>query len=197
MTQERENLVIISGPSGADKDKVIQGLIAKGIPIERVVTSTTRQIRDKETHGKEYYFISEDEMNEMIKNDEMAEHASVYGRINGVTKKELERVKNLKDKVGIWPIDEQGAIVMKNQYPNILTIAISAPPEELANRVNNRNEATDSIAQRMQSKNEWIGSSKTFEYTVQNKEDKLDNAVKEVLNILKKEGMIDKIAQNS
>ncbi len=164
------NLVIISGPSGAGKDSVIEGIAKQKMPIERVITSTTREIRKGETHGKEYYFISEKEMNNMIENGEMAENARVYGRLNGVTKKELERVKNLKNKVGIWRIDEQGAIAMKNKYPDILTIAISAPAEDLVTRVHRRGDTTNSISQRMQSKKEWTGSSKTFEYTVQNEE---------------------------
>jgi guanylate kinase len=191
------NLVIISGPSGAGKDSVIEGMVDQGIPIQRVITSTTRQIREGETHGREYYFVSEEEMTNMIRNDEMAEHARVFGRINGVTKKEVDRVRDLKDKIGIWRVDEQGAIALKNKYPDILTIAISAPPDELMSRVQKRGDTAESISQRMQSKKEWTGSSNTFEFTVQNKQNKLDNAVAEVISILEKEGMIDKTNENS
>ena len=64
-------------------------------------------------------------------------------------------------------------------------------------RVQKRGDTAESISQRMQSKKEWTGSSNTFEFTVQNKQNKLDNAVAEVISILEKEGMIDKTNENS
>ena len=60
------NLVIISGPSGAGEDSVIEGLIKRGLPIERVITTVDREMREGESEGNPYYFKSRKEIEKMI-----------------------------------------------------------------------------------------------------------------------------------
>lgn len=184
------NLVIISGPSGAGKDSVIDSLVRRGLPVERVVTSTTRAKRPGEVEGKSYYFISPEEMRRKIEDNEMAEWAQVYGEVYGVSKKELERVQALKNKIAIWRIEEQGARTARKEYPDILTIAIVAPREDLKKRAIGRGDAESKIAERIASEKEWTGEEGLFDYKVENKTGRINEAVEEVFNILKKESYL-------
>ena len=113
------NLVIISGPSGAGEDSVIEGMRERGIMVERVVTSITRPMRKGEVQGKAYYYISLEEFQKLEDNDELIEKAIVYGDKRGVTKKELERVQAQKNKVGTWKIDFKGLVTAKKLFPDI------------------------------------------------------------------------------
>jgi guanylate kinase len=72
-------LIVISGPSGAGKDTVMQRMKERGLPFHFVVTATTRPQRANEVHGRDYLFISNEEFARMIDEDELIEHAIVYG----------------------------------------------------------------------------------------------------------------------
>ena len=76
--QRHPLLIILSGPSGAGKDTVLQRMKERGLPFHFVVTATTRHARPGEVHGKDYFFISNDEFAEMIEKDELIEYAIVY-----------------------------------------------------------------------------------------------------------------------
>ncbi|MDD5464669.1 MAG: guanylate kinase, partial [Candidatus Moranbacteria bacterium] len=96
----KSNIFIISGPSGAGEDSIIGGL-EKLFDVERVITTSTRQMRPGESQANPYYFISKDEFAKKLKSGEFAEHAEQYnGNFYGVSKEELERVKN-SGKIGI------------------------------------------------------------------------------------------------
>lgn len=189
------NLVIISGPSGAGKDSIIEGLIERGLPIERVITGTTREPRRGESEGKPYYFLSQESMVAKIKQGEMAEHAQVYGNEYGVTKQELLRVQSLKDSIGIWRVDEQGVRNIRTRYPDALTIGIAAPTEDLLKRTAGRGDKQEQIKKRMASTKEWTGEEDLYDYRVENKEGKLGETIDEVVNILRSEGFLDKGGQ--
>ena len=93
------NLIIISGPSGSGKDSVIEGMAKRGLPIERVITTVTRPKRTGESEGNPYYFVSDAVFRAMMQKGELAEWAEVdNGRLYGVANKELERVKNMREK---------------------------------------------------------------------------------------------------
>ena len=187
--QRSTNLVIISGPSGAGKDAVIEELIRRGLPIERVITSVTRPKRPGEVEGKSHYFVSSEEIQLKIKNGEMAEWAEVYGNLYGVTNEELERVKSQKDKIGIWRIEEQGARTARKKYPDILTLAIVAPQAEIEKRRNRRADVSEEATQRVERK-EWTGEEGLYDYKVENREGELQKAVDHAVEILKKEHYI-------
>jgi guanylate kinase len=186
------NLVIISGPSGAGEDSVIQGLIERGIAIERVITTVTRDMRKGESKGKPYYFISPEEFDEMIKKDEIAEWALVYGNKYGVTKQELERVKSHKDKIGIWKIEWHGVKAAKKLFPDILTILITVPSiNELIERSTKRRQQSEQeIKQRVNFTKEWLEHKKLYDYEVLNEQGKLDETIDQVVEILRKEECI-------
>ncbi len=184
-----DNIVIISGPSGAGEDSIIGGLSAF-TTINRVITTTTREMRPGESQGSPYYFISKDEFQKKIDNNEMIEWAKQYNdNYYGVTKAELERVNALPG-IGTWKIEYQGVMTAQKLYPDILSIFIMADSlEVLASRIRSRgNVSEEFIQERMDYTKEWLKHTEIYDYQVINRQGKLDETIREIASILKKEG---------
>jgi guanylate kinase len=181
-----QNLFIISGPSGAGEDSVIDGL-AKILPIERTITTVTRSPRADESDGHPYYFVSEEQFQKKIASGEIVEYAKHYnGNYYGVTKTELERVA-ASEKIGIWKIDYKGVETAKKLFPGIMAILIAAPIEIISQRIRTRDNVTeDYIAERMAYTREWLKHTDIYDYTVTNEQGKLDQTIQEVIAIIKK-----------
>lgn len=185
------NLIVISGPSGAGKDAVIDGLFGRGLPLGRVITTTSRDIRAGESQNNPYYFVGEEEFSRLIANGEMLEHAEVFGKKYGVTKKEIERVKKMAAKTIIWKIDWQGVANVKNLIPDILAIFIMPPsPEILAERLAKRGRETKKQILARLNEKEWKNYNKLADYQVVNAEGKLEETINKVAEILNKEGCV-------
>ncbi len=183
------NVVIISGPSGAGEDSIIGGLSAF-TTVNRVVTTSTREMRPGESDGSPYYFISREEFAKKIESNEMIEWAKQYnGNYYGVTKAELERVNSMQG-VGTWKIEYQGVITAQKLFPEILSIFIMADSLDiLASRIRSRGNVTEEfIQERMEYTKEWLKHTDIYDYTVINHQGKLDEAIREIAQILKKEG---------
>ncbi len=183
------NVVIISGPSGAGEDSIIGGLSAF-TTINRVITTSTRDMRPGESDGSPYYFISKEDFAKKIENNEMIEWAQQYnGNYYGVTKAELERV-NAMPGIGTWKIEYQGVMTAKKLFPEILSIFIMADSLDiLAERIRSRgNVSEEFIQERMDYTREWLKHTEIYDYTVINHQGKLDVAIREIAEILKKEG---------
>jgi guanylate kinase len=186
---ELENVIIISGPSGAGEDSIIDGL-QKYAHINRVITTSTRDMRSRECDGSPYYFISKETFEEKIKNDEMIEWAKQYnGNLYGVTRSELARVNALPG-IGMWKIEYQGVITAKKLFPEIRSIFIMADSlDVLAERIRMRgNVSEEFIQERMEYTKEWLKYEDIYDYKVINHQGKLDEAIQEIVAILKKEG---------
>jgi guanylate kinase len=184
-----DHIVIISGPSGAGEDSVIDGL-QKYTRVNRIITTTTRAMRPGEREGEPYYFISKEEFEKKIAQNEMIEWAKQYnGNLYGVTRSELERVNALPG-IGTWKIEYQGVLSAKKLFPEIKSIFLMADSlEVLAERIRARSHVTEEyIQERMEYTKEWLKHEDIYDYKVINKQGKLDEAVKEIMEILKKEG---------
>lgn len=181
------NIFIISGPSGAGEDSVIEGL-KKILPTEKITTSTTRKIRPGEIHGVNYYFISEEEFKEKIKNDELAEWAQEYNaNFYGVTKEELARVEN-SGKIGLWKIEYKGVMTAKTKFPEIKSIYIAPPSLEILRQRIVRRDPTVSeeyLKERMDYTREWMKHEDIYDYKVVNEEGRLEETIQKVAEIIK------------
>lgn len=184
---ELHHIVIISGPSGAGEDSVIQEL-GKLTKVNKVVNTTTREIREGEVEGVDYYFVSKSEFKDKIKRGEMAEWAQEYNdHLYGVTNEELVRVENLGG-VGLWKMEYKGVTAMRDKFPNVTSILIYAPLEVLEARIRRRDTVTDEhVNTRMEYTQEWYKHLDIYDYVVENKEGLLAETVSEVMDILKKE----------
>lgn len=185
-------IVIISGPSGAGEDSIIEKL-AERIPIERVITTSTREMRPGESEGHPYHFISKEDFGKGVKEDKFFEYAEEYnGHWYGVTFDELKRVEET-GKVGVWKIEYKGVQKAKEIIPNILAIFIDAPLDVLESRIRRRDNASDEYVQeRMAYTLEWLKYKDIYDTEVINEEGKLDEAVDEAEDIIRKHLPLDK-----
>jgi len=188
---KNSNIFIISGPSGVGEDSIINGL-TKYFPIEKIVTTSTRPMRSRESQSNPYYFIDKQEFETRREKGDFIEWAEQYnGQLYGVTKQEIERVKSVSrrtDKIGTWKIEWKGVITAKKLFPEIPAIFITIPDlkilEERIRRRDNINEAY--IKERMAYTQEWMKHAYVYDYTVVNEEGKLDEAIKKVAEIIRK-----------
>ncbi len=189
---DTSRIIIISGPSGAGEDSIIEGLKNK-TPIERVITTTTREPREGESQGSPYYFISKDEFKRKIKNDEFVEWAQHYNdNYYGVTKEELQRVAN-SGALGVWKVDFKGVQSAKKMFPGIKAVLITVEsPEILKKRLIKRGETDEKyIEERMKYSNEFLKHKDLYDFVVVNKEGKLDEAIETLYNYLKENNFIN------
>jgi guanylate kinase len=182
---DMKNVFIISGPSGAGEDSIIDG-ISKLFPIERAITTTTRTMRPGESDGSPYYFISEEEFRKRLDRGEFIEHAEQYnGNLYGVTAQELDRLGR-SGKVGIWKIEYKGVESAKRLFPEVKAILISAPIDILEERIRRRdNPSEEFIRERMAYTKEWLKHTDIYDYVVENEQGKLDEAVEKVADIIR------------
>lgn len=179
-------LLVISGPSGVGKGTVCDFLLKDVSDINYSISATTRKKRPLEEHGKNYFFCSVDEFEEMISKGELIEYAKVHGNYYGTPKDfVIDSIKN--GKVVILEIDVQGAMQVKNNYPNATFIFILPPDiNELRNRIENRStEDEETINLRMKNAKEEMEYSSEYDYVVIN--NVVEETVKEIKNIINNE----------
>ena len=145
-------LIIFSAPSGAGKTTIVKHLLQQDFGLEFSVSATSREPRQGEIHGKDYYFLSEDEFREKIENEEFLEWEEVYsGIFYGTLKNEVERIRNFGKNV-IFDVDVVGGSNIKKLYGNEALAVFVKPPsvEELKNRLKNRStESEEKIKMRI------------------------------------------------
>jgi len=183
----KNKLFIISGPSGAGEDSVIEGL-EKLLPIKRVITTTTREKREDELNGESYYFISEKEFKKGISENKFCEHTRHYNnQFYGVTKEEIKKAIK-SDKIGVWKIEYKGVIAAKKIFPQIVAILIAPPSfEVIRQRLLKRGESEEFVQGRMDYTKEWLKHKGIYDYEVVNYEGKLDETVNKVKKIILRE----------
>ena len=121
-------LILITAPSGAGKTSITKFLLAKYSQLAFSISAATRQARLGETDGLDYYFLSVEEFNNRINNNDFIEWEMVYeGKYYGTLKTELQRIWQL-GKTPILDIDVKGAIHVQQQFQqNCLSIFIKPP----------------------------------------------------------------------
>ena len=183
-TKKTGELIIISGTTCAGKDTVVKKLLEGNNSIVKSTSYTTRPIRENETHGKDYYFVTKEMFEDKIKRDEFLEYARVqYKEYYGTPKKEVIDILNTGKDV-ILVIDVEGAKIIKEKYPNTLLIFILAPSmNELKRRIINRKtESKEQIIKRFQVAYREINEINNYNYVVIN--DDLDTCVNKVKSII-------------
>ncbi len=179
-------IIIITAPSGSGKTTLVKQLL-KALPeLSFSVSACTRQPREGEVHGKDYYFFDEQKFKELIAKDAFAEWEMVYeGKYYGTLKIELERIWE-ETNTPLVDIDVKGALAIKKTYPNnSLSIFIQAPSiEELRSRLINRGTETEkSLEERIAKANDELGFAHQFDTILVN--DDLATATQKLLHIVK------------
>lgn len=148
--QRRGLLFILSSPSGAGKSTIARMLLAEDDGIQLSVSATTRPMRPGEVHGRDYYFVDDDEFDRMLDEGAFLEWAHVFGRRYGTLKSEVMRsIEGGRDV--LLDIDWQGTQQLKQVDPDIVRVFILPPSmEELERRLRKRGtDADEVIAARM------------------------------------------------
>ena len=175
-------LIVISGPSGAGKGTICKAL-SEDQDLWISVSATTRKPRNGEVDGVNYFFLSKQEFTDKINEDDFFEYAEVYGNYYGTPKwKTLEAIYSGRDVV--LEIDIQGALKVKQQYPEGVFIFILPPSmEELKQRIINRGtETEESLIRRFKSAYQEVNYISKYNYAVVN--DTVENAVEKIKAIL-------------
>lgn len=142
---------IITGPSGAGKTTVADALLACSLPVSRVVTHTTRPIREGERTREHYYFLTEEVFKRLRAEGEFVETAQVYGNWYGTSKMELDRISS-EGKYPLLVVDIQGAKWWQDNYPEDCNVIFLRPPSvtELRRRLSLRcSENSEGIERRV------------------------------------------------
>ncbi|MGC9048615.1 MAG: guanylate kinase [Patescibacteria group bacterium] len=178
-------LFVISGLSGAGKDSVIEGLRKENLNFNWVITTTTRPMRSGESEGRPYHFVSKEEFEKMIQNNELLEWALVYGYYYGLQKKDVEKLLK-EDKPVILKIDYQGAKTIKNKFPEVIVIFIIPPSLEiLEKRLRTRGQDSEEvIKKRLAEAEKELSTLDQWDYVVKNEEGKLEKTVRQIKKII-------------
>jgi len=178
-------LLILSGPSGAGKDALLNRMKELGVPFHYVVTSTTRPPRTGEKDGVEYTFVSESGFQEMLQRGDLVESAKVYGYWYGVPKHEVKQALD-EGKDVVLKIDVQGAATIRNLLPGAVLVFLTLPSlEEYERRLRQRKTESDTdLKVRLGKVNEELRSLLIFDYVVVNRQDELDAAVDQIKAIV-------------
>jgi guanylate kinase len=187
-THPESLLIVISGPSAVGKDSVIQRMKERGCPFHFVVTATTRPRRNNEIHGVDYFFLSKDEFAEMIEHDELLEYAIVYNDFKGIPKQQVREALSSGMDV-MMRIDVQGAATIRKLCPEAVLIFLTTENEdEMVARLKTRqSENSDELKLRIATARQELKRIEIFDYVVVNHEDRLDEAVDEIMAIIQAE----------
>ncbi|HET7001943.1 MAG TPA: guanylate kinase [Puia sp.] len=188
-------LIIITAPSGAGKTSITRYLLQHFPQLAFSVSAATRHQRPDEMNGVDYYFMSLEEFQHKIQNQEFIEWEMVYeGRYYGTLKSEIQRLRN-NHKIPILDIDVKGAIHVQEQYPEqSLSIFVQPPSiEELKRRLEFRNtESPEALQDRLSKASYEISFRHHFNNIIVN--DNLQNACEEarhiVSNFLSRHGLL-------
>jgi guanylate kinase len=182
--QSPGKVIVIVAPSGAGKTTIAQRLLKEYPQIKFSVSATTRPPRKEETNGQDYYFLSNEEFDQKVANEEFLEWEFYSGNKYGTLRSEVDKLVES----GYFPlldIEVKGALNVQNLYGSgAISIFIEPPSmEELKNRLSNRgSETDDSLSKRLERAETEMEFSDHFDYSVIN--DDLDTAYAEVKEII-------------
>ena len=177
-------LIIFAAPSGAGKSSLIKKIIEiSKEKLQLSISATTRLPRKGEVHGKDYFFISDNEFNELKEKDAFIECANVHGNQYGTLKSFVH--EKLEEGISvILDIDVQGFAQIRETTEEMISIFIIPPSlDELENRLTSRGlDTNDAIEKRLLNAVEELRHAESFDYIVLN--DNFDNAIDQLSSII-------------
>ena len=186
-------LIVVSGFSGSGKGTIMKELLKNYDNYALSISATTRNPREGEVNGREYFFKTVDEFEKMIAQDELIEYARYVNNYYGTPRDYVES-QLLEGKDVILEIEIQGALKVKEKFPETLLLFVTPPDAKtLEERLVGRGtETADVIASRMSRAAEEAEGMGAYDYLIIN--DDLDTCVKNMHNIIQSEH--DKVSRN-
>lgn len=182
--KKRGMLVLYTGSSGVGKGTIMQELLKRDKNIRLSVSNTTRSPRKGEIDGVHYNFVTKEQFESLIKKDGYLEYAQYCGNYYGTPKQQVEDLLNQGYDVFL-EIEVCGGLQIMEKYPDVLSIFVLPPSiDTLEKRLRKRNtENEETILERLGQAKREIGFKDKYKYAVVN--DKLEDAVDEIINIIK------------
>ena len=171
-------ILIITGPSGVGKNTIIDAL-SKKLDFNFSVSHTTRPKRVSELNGKDYYFISNEEFQNMINNNELVEFEEYGGFAYGTSRKELNQ-----DGLVILDLEVNGATKLLNNNSDFIGLFIDIDDKELINRLKNRGHNSEFITKRMELASKQRKYKDMYHYKIENVD--INTSVNEIIDIIYK-----------
>ena len=174
---------MVSGPSGSGKTTLCQRFSREDPDAAYAISATTRDPREGEKDGTDYYFLSREEFKMRVENGEFLEHAEVHGQLYGTLKSEvLSHIENGRDV--LMDIDVQGAALIRLVDDQLITHSLTdifiLPPsdDELMNRLSQRNtETQEQLALRLQNAREEMRHWPDYRYLILSADKESDFAI--------------------
>ena len=184
MPENLHKLFVISSPSGGGKTSLINKLFedSRSANFEKSISDTSRQKREGDLEGKDYYFLTEKDFKDKIKKEEYVEYATVFGNFYGTSKEEIKKKYNKSNL--ILELDWQGAYAVKELFDDAKLIFLVPPSlEDLKQRLIKRNlDSPEAIENRLSEAKKEISKSEIYDYLVLN--DDFDKAFEDLSQIL-------------
>jgi len=169
MTTYPGNLFVVAAPSGAGKSSLVKALMELDAGVQPSVSHTTRAPRGQEFHGREYFFIANEEFDRMVADQAFLEWAHVHGNRYGTSRATIEE-KIAKGMDVILEIDFQGAVQIKRIFANAVLIFILPPSmDELRARLQRRGEDSPEVIElRLENSAQEMAQANEFDYVIIN-----------------------------
>jgi len=181
-------LVVVSGPSGVGKDAVLARLRELQPGLFFAVTATTRAMRQGETDGVDYIFLTNAQFDGLLERGEFLEHAEVYGNRYGVPKEHV-RTALAQGRDAFVKIDVQGAATIRGIAPGALLLFIAPPSmDELERRLRERKtESPEQLRTRISTAEREMDAAGSFDIVIVNDTGALDETVQSILDAVENE----------
>jgi len=181
----RNPVFVITGPSGAGKGTLIRALLASGPRLSLAVSATTRLQRIGEEEGREYYFLPEAEFARRVAAGDFLEHVTyVSGQRYGTLRSEVDRIAAVGSSC-VLELETEGAMNVKEELAQAVTIFIKAPLAELERRLRERaTESAGEIGERLDLAQHQLRQEREFDFVVEN--DWVERAVAELVEIVER-----------
>jgi guanylate kinase len=176
--------VVLSGPSGAGKSTLMDAFVARHADFVRCLSVTTRPPRGTEQDGIEYFFVSEEEFAQRVENDQLLEHAQVFGKHSYGTPRSFVEHNLLAGRSVIKDVDVQGAFTIRGTFPGALHIFVVPPDrQEIERRLRSRGtENEEAIRRRLNEAERELGVWDRYDYLIINRD--IDQAVADLAVIV-------------